>query len=503
MTEPISDRFKDLPEITAEEIRVMIESGRVYFTRRAVGEDALSAILNEAVFKGIPVEADDSLIEGDLDFADGPRVTLEEVTINQDIKRRLQESGITSVVVLNGGLTFNGSYIKGMMSAQDTIFIGSFSFKEATFSEEVDLDFATFCSEVAFFDGTKFINNSSFKRSIFGGMAYFLRAKFYGETSFWGADFDENAQFGMSTFGSNVSFERTTFGKEAIFISTTFSKEAYFFSTTFARATHFTGSNFKGPVIFQGLGELRLPVIRNGMELRLEVVDENFVFEGEVDFRRVTLDDPDKVRFQHVDLSKVRFLETRLDRVRLIDVKWAEREERKAIYDEEFAEEEGYELVAQLYRQLKKNYEEERDYPGAGDFHYGEMEMMLKQQHQEWEKETKKSQKCKNWFTWFLTSSYKFLSGYGEKAERAIVITLAILLAGVPFYFFDKLTAATLEGIWSAFWDALISSMGYMTFRLTKVPTSWWAKPVLAVQAVLGPIQLALLALALRRKFRR
>jgi hypothetical protein len=32
-------------------------------------------------------------------------------------------------------------------------------------------------------------------------------------------------------------------------------------------------------------------------------------------------------------------------------------------------------LVAELYQQLKKNYDDRRDYWTAGDFHYGEMEM--------------------------------------------------------------------------------------------------------------------------------
>ena len=33
----------------------------------------------------------------------------------------------------------------------------------------------------------------------------------------------------------------------------------------------------------------------------------------------------------------------------------------------------NYSLIAELYRQLKKNYDDRRDYWTAGDFHYGEM----------------------------------------------------------------------------------------------------------------------------------
>ena len=38
-------------------------------------------------------------------------------------------------------------------------------------------------------------------------------------------------------------------------------------------------------------------------------------------------------------------------------------------------EQSNYTLVAELYQQLKKNYDDKRDYWTAGDFHYGEMEM--------------------------------------------------------------------------------------------------------------------------------
>src|ERR1019366_293245 len=41
-------------------------------------------------------------------------------------------------------------------------------------------------------------------------------------------------------------------------------------------------------------------------------------------------------------------------------------------------DERNYGLIAELYQQLKKNYDDRKDYWTAGDFHYGELEMKRK-----------------------------------------------------------------------------------------------------------------------------
>ena len=217
-----------------------------------------------------------------------------------------------------------------------------------------------------------------------------------------------------------------------------------------------------------------------------------------MDFRWANFEAPEKVRFQHVNLGQARFLETPLDKVQFIDVDWDERAGRRCVYDEIAHEEEGvkknYALIAQLYRQLKKNYEEQRDYPGAGDFHYGEMEMTRRQQ---W-KESK-------YFSWFLTWAYKLLSGYGERPGRAIAWALGILLVPAFCYYWFGITLNRPSGWFfpRSLTDSLIQSLGYMTFRVSETPVEGWAKALMVLQALFGPVQLALTALALRRRFRR
>ncbi|MGA8274057.1 MAG: hypothetical protein WB919_21020, partial [Candidatus Sulfotelmatobacter sp.] len=80
-----------------------------------------------------------------------------------------------------------------------------------------------------------------------------------------------------------------------------------------------------------------------------------------------------------------------------------------------------YGLIAELYQQLKKNYDERQDYWTAGDFHYGEMEM--RRLH---------SGGTSRLACWIyrhlgLVAFYKYASQYGESYVRPFVVALMVL----------------------------------------------------------------------------
>ena len=91
---------------------------------------------------------------------------------------------------------------------------------------------------------------------------------------------------------------------------------------------------------------------------------------------------PEKVIFRKVDLSKFRFLGTDLRKVEFADVDWDMKTGRSRVYDaiepDPVTEKFDYPLIAQLYKRLRANYEENLNYAQAGDFHIGEMEMYRK-----------------------------------------------------------------------------------------------------------------------------
>ena len=86
------------------------------------------------------------------------------------------------------------------------------------------------------------------------------------------------------------------------------------------------------------------------------------------------------------------------------------------------ADERRYGLIAELYQQLKKNFDDRRDYWTAGDFHWGEMEM-----------KRLSSQYRNPLVRWLhrnlgLTAFYKYASEYGESYGRPAVWLGIILL---------------------------------------------------------------------------
>ncbi len=183
---------------------------------------------------------------------------------------------------------------------------------------------------------------------------------------------------------------------------------------------------------------------------------------------------------------------------------------RLALYDETHGLKPGDKTsaiarVERLYRHLKYNYENQRDYSRAGDFYYGEMEM-------------KRLQRDKWAQIPFLL--YRFLSGYGERYGQAVLVLLGmVLFFGLLFMFAgfsDKGIGVSVHRTltWepSAWWEtmkdfgkSLIYSAESMTLfhQPSIIFQSLWGKLAELAASVLGILQIALFGLALKRRFRR
>ena len=143
--------------------------------------------------------------------------------------------------------------------------------------------------------------------------------------------------------------------------------------------------------------------------------------------------------------------------------------------------------IERLYRELKQNYEDRRDYERAGDFHYGEKEMRRRNQ------ETPIAIRV------FLTL-YWLVSGYGERFLRPLVG------AGLLFVFstLGYLQCAKLESINISWGEAVIYSLQVMTFLKPQITLyGLAAKAIYTAESLLGPLFLGLFALAVRQRLKR
>lgn len=329
----------------------------------------------------------------------------------------------------------------------------------------------------------------------FSGYAFkkkmgFERAQFVGKTVFHKVQFLEGAYFTRAQFAGKggVNFLKTQFSGE---------RGAYFSEAQFSGEGEF---GFEGTMFGEGCP---------------------------INFSRVKITNPQNLRFVDVkNLGDFSFLYTDVENIVFKNVTFRKTKnqvfKRELIADEiwnEIAKEEDkveygsthFNQVEILYRQLKRNFEDQRDYARAGDFHYGEMKM-----------------KCKQLPRWRQFASlnflYKVISGYGQKWYQGLISFLVLaLLFSIPNMYWihpPKETLAQYE-----MGEANSCLAGYeicpevywpQTFLFTlKVMTLnkslnyelkkaiWLGGFAVFLQYLIGPTVIALMVLAIRRQFRR
>lgn len=288
---------------------------------------------------------------------------------------------------------------------------------------------------------------------------------------FYGADFGGGANFFGASFGGKTNLLNVSFGDEVSFSNATFSDK----------------------------------VVIAGSRDRFAFQDAamNAI---QVDFRDVHFEKPDDVVFRDTDLRRAYLLNIDVRKFDFTSIRWPQIEGGNCVYDEITATEKFREkatpvphgALAQLYRRLKQNYENQRNHGPAGDFHFREKEMRRLNSF------TPKT-------TRFLLALYRILSGYGERLWASgwlvgLVITSAILsiLAGLEVNM--SATKTRLLGWTSSdFGWGVVYSLQAALFRKPAFASTVnaWGAFVQTLTMVLGPLFLALFALAVRRRLRR
>jgi uncharacterized protein YjbI with pentapeptide repeats len=352
------------------------------------------------------------------------------------------------------GATFYKVTFAGDASFFKAKFAGEASFFNAAFMQGAEFLIATFTGEASFLN-TAFLQDANFANADFTQKARFTRAKFMGNVSFHGARFAQDADFGTATFTRDARFFWTTFASDAWFVGATFTQAAEFSGARFNRVVNFLDAEFLDAARFRKThfrGDPELLVNANNSDTRDGMaVGDDGRFPGPI-FARTTFGKPDKVEFSQTHLGWALFHKCDVSEFSFSDVTWRRRPGRsgqRMIFDEEIElsvvdpdgttpsslagvtealrtgqsdpDDRNYGLVAETYRQLKKNYEDSRDYPTAGDFYYGEMEM----------RRLASPQRVRAFRWWHrnlgLVAWYKYASAYGGSYIRPFVMLLVVI----------------------------------------------------------------------------
>jgi uncharacterized protein YjbI with pentapeptide repeats len=416
--------------------------------------------------------------------------------------------------VFPGPSDFSGATFDTEVDFYDATFTVLANFSNATFTKRANFLLAKFdTTAAADFAYAKFNDGAHFTNVNFRSGARFPGVEFTGLVDFSDGKFAKQADFSTAKFNGPVGFCETIFC-EAKFESTGFTNEVDFFLATFAARANFFRARFADGADFSGASFAHGADFSHSMFLGItlfvpwkqEGKEPHPIFSGiQVDFRDVIIAPLDAVVFRDADLRKCHFLGTDLRKAELANVTWPEIISKKwprigrrlGVYDEVWADQERNNRsrphIEQLYRQLKQNYEDRRNYEMARDFHYGEKEMRRKNLDNPLSLR-------------LLLKLYCCVSGYGERSLPPLVCAAVLLVASSVAYLGLGLWSNESKSMLE--WSDWLSALGY-SFRVMTllkpddlVPIGY-AKAVSAAQSLAGPILLGLFALALRQRLKR
>jgi uncharacterized protein YjbI with pentapeptide repeats len=420
---------------------------------------------------------------------------------NEALDEHRNEKGTDfSRFVFPGDVDFKGTEFTNWVSLFHAKFTQRADFSDAKFLKGVNFRGAKFSEEARFFNVT-FIRDTNFSEAEFSRRADFGVAKFRGRTSFARAAFSGYAFFDDAEFMMQAIFAKAKFETAAAFLAVTFAEGGDFSFATFSKGTQFFRARFMGRTLF----------VAEKQENSAIAVFSDI----EADFREVAIAPPDVLIFRDADLQKCLFVGTDLRKAEFAGVKWPKIINKKwpkiirkvwptivsrdGVFDEIEADEKGeppaYPHIEQLYRQLKQNYEDRKDYGRAGDFHYGEKEMRRKNP------ETSRGLKC-----WL--NLYRLVSGYGESWGLPLVWTAGLFAVTTFCYLWwgllrlkDACTIVDCTRIWET---GLYSLKVMILLKPSNFEPSGLGGDVInTLQSIFGPVLIGLFALAIRQKLKR
>lgn len=416
--------------------------------------------------------------------------------------------------------SFAGCKFNDAAAFWKTAFHGDALFRGAQFTAGVEFTEAAFEGD-AYFSRAKFASSGRFWKAHFLGKALFGGCEFEDVADFGGASFAGEARFTNASFRHLANFSTAEFGDTALFMEATFDGDASFWLTEFARLADFHHARFAGAA------EFRETRISDGASTDPAPV-----------FVLAYCEKPERIVFYKTYLGRALFHNCDVSRFHFSNVKWREdpTTHKNTVYEQvvnvqeqsaaalrvgdEWRDERNFTLVAELYQQLKKNYDDRRDYWTAGDFHYGEMEM--KRLH---------SPTRKRWVRWLhrnlgLVALYRHTSEYGESYSRpAAWLAFLLVLFSVLYPLFGLRQArGTFELSYAQYirygkgdptreWlgpathlgNSMVTTLSVAALQrdLTYEPIYPWGRLLALFELLLTSTLIALFLLAIRRQFRR
>ncbi len=400
------------------------------------------------------------------------------------------------------GAYFSSATFTGQADFRATNFNGKTYFHATNFQGEMNEFYKATFSDVAFFDQVNFSGEVFFHASIFQDDAYFDQARFNKKAGFSEVSFNKRANYSLAIFSESANFTYAKFYGETHFTDAQFGSEANFSLARFCGLVEFPCAKFNSTVYFN---HARLET-----ELRFVGSAHNIIFAemASLDLQRVQFSKPEQILFHSVKLRPHWFINVDSRKFEFTNIDWGKTtviDDLKALESVE----NRHHLLSIAYRQLATNYEENNRYDKAADFRYASMNALRLEY--KWKKAS-----------WWLDGAYWLVSGYSERIQRAFMWLLGLLLVFSFLYTqvgFENKAASEVTPIVQemmptspppkelplpAFRDGLTYALSAALFQRPEPKAyTFWAKTCVSLEMIFVPLQAALLALAIRRRFMR
>lgn len=396
----------------------------------------------------------------------------------------------------------NTKFLKAFTAAYEDLNV-EVDFSGAAFND-VDFAYSSFRKNV-FFSYCNFLEGASFEHSVFIKDCYFDSAKFHKLTDFASAEFTGESDFVNTQFGiessSETIFDYAKFHETAFFSSSTFLGDVSFDSCLFNKFSYFNNVKFKG-VTFD--------------YAKLNMIISTKTYE-QVSFVGTDLRN---VEFRQIDMKNCSLaFSTGLEQCLFSHVTWPKKSGRWIVFDESNVNWSRkaailkLQIIERIYRELKVNYENHKNFPDAGHFHFGEMEMRRLAKRGIF-RQTVGS----------LEGWYRILSDYGENWRKAlfsfvvIILLCALIYAWQGFAFRPSLSSDLMKEVYlnpelysyPMHWSHVIGQSIIFSFKVALLRADAFAQSLspyttltIFLESIFGPISLGLLILAVGRKFKR
>ncbi len=433
-------------------------------------------------------------------------------------------------VLFSSNVYFNSVKFRGSAWFYGARFSGGAYFQRAEFRRATYFQRTKFCGE-AHFESVKFGGKAGFKFTEFIERATFNDAKFSEKINFTSATFRKEALFKSVNFGGELAFTSATFSREALFESVNFGRKACFKFASFIANADFSSGTFSGESLFDATRFLGAVDFTNAQFKDYVKFKHNnqetFGEKASLNFDSLRIEKPERLSFHSLKLRPHWFINTDPRKFEFIDVDFGQytlAQEREACNSDR--------LLSIAYRQLAVNAEENSRYEEAMKFRSASMEASFYNLQEKWRNDWVKTRwknfSYETFFWWWdyvalrkffsLTWWYRFLSEYSESPARAAIILLLVLcFSCVPYWLTDfslskqeqrktgvQQILAPDQRIATQIFSTFVYSLETASLQKPEPrPVTTAARFFVGMETILAPLQAALLALAIRRKYMR